>query len=257
MMKMLKKAMKKAQTLSVKKKAEKNVSKIAHNKSNNKKAEPQKGIAKTKGKTTMNKTTTKTKQAIKASEKNSIKAVSKRATKEISTLTEHETNNANVLQRLPLQMRTDLGHEASRAISNALNLLLADVFALFVKTKNFHWHVSGPHFRDYHLLFDDQAAEILGMVDRIAERVRKVGGTTIHSIGHIAQLQRVSDNNADYVEPSGMLAELYQDNLDLTTRLREVHSVCDEYNDTATTSLIDGWIDESEQRSWFLYESSR
>lgn len=161
------------------------------------------------------------------------------------------------LQILPLTMRTDLGHEASRAISGALNLLLADVFALFLKTKNFHWHVSGPHFRDYHLLFDDQAGEIFEMIDGIAERARKVGGTTIRSIGNIAQLQRISDNNADYVEPSDMLAELYEDNLALVQRLREVHYVCDSYNDSATTGLLDGWIDESEQRSWFLFETSR
>lgn len=161
------------------------------------------------------------------------------------------------LQILPLTVRTDLGHEASRAISGALNLLLADIFALFVKTKNFHWHVSGPHFRDYHLLFDEQAGEIFAMIDGIAERARKVGGTTIRSIGNIAQLQRISDNNADYVEPSDMLAELYEDNLALIRRLREVHYVCDSYNDSATTGLLDGWIDESEQRSWFLFETSR
>jgi starvation-inducible DNA-binding protein len=154
-------------------------------------------------------------------------------------------------------MSTDLPAEATRDIGAAMNVILADVFALYVKTKNFHWHLSGPHFRDYHLLFDEQADQIFAMSDPIAERVRKLGGATLHSIGHIARLQRVRDNDADYVEPSDMLAELGEDNKALLGRLRQAHHVCDGYGDTATASLIEVWIDETERRTWFLFEASR
>ena len=155
-----------------------------------------------------------------------------------------------------LQTPTDLTEAATRDISAALNGLLADVFALYVKTKNFHWHVSGPHYRDYHLLLDEQADQIFAITDPIAERVRKVGGTTIRSIGHIAKLKRVLDNDADYVTALDMLSELRDDNKDLIGRMREVHNVCDEHNDVATASLIENWIDESERRTWFLFEIS-
>ncbi len=138
-----------------------------------------------------------------------------------------------------------------------MNGILADVFALYIKTKNFHWHLSGPHFRDYHLLLDEQADQIFAMTDAIAERIRKVGGGTIKSIGHIARLQRISDNDADYVEPEDMLAELREDSKTLAARLREAHNVCEEHNDIATTSLIEVWIDETERRTWFLFEASR
>jgi len=152
---------------------------------------------------------------------------------------------------------TDLGANAVGDISAALNLLLADVFALYLKTKNFHWHVSGPHFRGYHLMFDEQGEQIFAMTDPIAERVRKIGGTTIHSIAQIARTTRVLENEKDYVEPSDMIAELRDDNKDLVARLRAAHEVCAEHNDTASTSLIEQWIDESERRLWFLFETSR
>jgi starvation-inducible DNA-binding protein len=171
------------------------------------------------------------------------------------------TNNHNkaLLRRreAPLDTPTDLGPEAVRDISGALNALLADVFALYVKTKNFHWHMSGPHFRDYHLLLDEQGEQIFEMTDPLAERVRKIGGITIRSIGQISKLQRISDNNATYVDPLDMLAELREDNKSLTMRMREAHDVCDEHNDTATASLIENWIDETERRTWFLFESTR
>jgi starvation-inducible DNA-binding protein len=138
-----------------------------------------------------------------------------------------------------------------------MSAILADVFALYLKTKNFHWHMNGPHFRDYHLLLDEQADQLFAMTDPIAERVRKLGGLTLKSIGHIARLQRVLDNDADYVEPLDMLAELREDNLALTARLREAHEVCDEHRDIATASLIETWIDETEQRTWFLFETCR
>jgi len=152
---------------------------------------------------------------------------------------------------------TDLGSNATRDISGALNALLADVFTLYVKTKNFHWHVSGPHFRDYHLLFDEHGDQIFAMTDDIAERVRKIGGTTIRSIGNIARLQRIPDNDADFVDPQDMLAELRSDNQALITSLREAHGLCDEEGDVATASLIENWIDQTERRVWFLYETSR
>jgi starvation-inducible DNA-binding protein len=151
---------------------------------------------------------------------------------------------------------TDLTAEATRDISAALASLLADVFALYVKTKNFHWHMTGPHFRDYHLLLDEQGDQIFAMTDPIAERARKIGGTTLRSIGHIARLQRLADNDAEYVEPQDMLAELKDDNIRLTSAMREVHNTCDEYGDVATASLLEVWIDETERRSWFLYEAT-
>lgn len=152
---------------------------------------------------------------------------------------------------------TDLSENATRDISAALRGLLADVFALYVKTKNFHWHMSGPHFRDYHLLLDEQSDQIFAMSDPIAERARKIGGTTLRSIGQIGRLQRIGDNDADFVEPQDMLAELREDNLHLTSAMRQVHNTCDEYGDVATASLLEVWIDETERRSWFLYEASR
>jgi starvation-inducible DNA-binding protein len=135
--------------------------------------------------------------------------------------------------------------------------MLADVFALYVKTKNFHWHVSGPHFRDYHLLLDEQADQLYATTDPIAERVRKLGGTTLRSIGQIHRWQRVKDNDADYVTPGDMLAELRDDNQALVARMREAHVVCEEHRDVATASLIEVWIDEAERRVWFLYETGR
>jgi len=157
----------------------------------------------------------------------------------------------------PLQTPTDLSAEAVKDISAALNVLLADFFALYLKTKNFHWHVSGPHFRDYHLLLDEHADQIFDTTDPIAERVRKLGGTTLRSIGQISRSQRIRDNDADYVTALDMLAELREDNQRLTSRLREVHNVCEEHGDVATTSLIEVWIDEAERRVWFLYEAGR
>ena len=147
--------------------------------------------------------------------------------------------------------------EKIRNISSQLNALLADVFALYLKTKNFHWHMSGPHFRDYHLLLDEQADQIYAMTDPIAERVRKIGRGTLRSIGQIAGMQRIRDNDADYVEPTDMLAELREDNRSLTVRLREVHDLCDEHRDFASASLIENWIDETERRTWFLFEAGR
>jgi len=157
----------------------------------------------------------------------------------------------------PLHTPTGLRPEATRDISAALNALLADFFALYLKTKNFHWHVSGPHFRDYHLLLDEQGDQLLSTTDVIAERVRKIGGATLRSIGHIARLQRVSDNDADYVTPLDMLAELREDNARLAARLRETHGLCDEHGDVAAASFIEIWIDEDERRTWFLFEASR
>src|SRR5690348_13777996 len=154
-------------------------------------------------------------------------------------------------QEAPLITPTDLTGEATKDITGALNAILADVFALYLKTKNFHWHLSGPHFRDYHLLFDEQADQLFAMTDPIAERVRKIGGLTIKSVGHIKRLQRVLDNDADYIDPEDMLAELCEDNKTLAARLRETHNVCEEFRDVATASLIEVWIDETELRTWF------
>jgi starvation-inducible DNA-binding protein len=157
----------------------------------------------------------------------------------------------------PLATPTGIGIEATKDISAGMNAILADAFALYLKTKNFHWHMSGPHFRDYHLLLDEQADELYAMTDPIAERIRKVGGSTLRSIGHIARIQRIVDNDAEYVDPLDMLAELREDNIALAGRLREVHDMVDECRDIATASLIENWIDETERRTWFLFESCR
>jgi starvation-inducible DNA-binding protein len=156
-----------------------------------------------------------------------------------------------------LNTPTDLSDEAIEQISKALNGLLADTFALYVKTKNFHWHVSGPHFRDYHLMLDEQAGEIEGSVDILAERVRKIGGTTIRSIGHIAKLQRVKDNDEELVLPGDMLSELMADNKAHIENMRKAHAIADEHDDVATASLLENFIDEAEKRCWFLFEASR
>jgi starvation-inducible DNA-binding protein len=156
-----------------------------------------------------------------------------------------------------LDTPTDLDSDAVAAVSEALNGLLADSYALYLKTKNFHWHVSGPHFRDYHLLLDEQAADILGATDDMAERVRKIGGTTLRSIGHIAQLQTIEDNDADFVPPGLMLKELMNDNKKVAERMRQAHEVADEHEDIATASLIENWIDQTEKRTWFLFEAAR
>ncbi|MGY2051527.1 Dps family protein [Methylobacterium sp. JK268] len=156
-----------------------------------------------------------------------------------------------------LNTPSDLPPEASKEISEGLTVLLSDFLALYLKTKNFHWHVSGPHFRDYHLLLDEQAAQILGATDDVAERARKIGGTTLRSLGQAAQKARIVDNNADYVDPLDMLAELRDDNKATTSRMRELHDLCDDHNDVATASLLEEWIDQAEERTWFLYEASR
>ena len=160
-------------------------------------------------------------------------------------------------QMAPLVTPTDLKAKATKDIAAAMNTILADVFAIYLKTKNFHWHMSGPHFRDYHLLLDEQADQIYAMADPIAERIRKVGGTTLRSIGHISRTQRVLDNDAEFVQPLDMLAELREDNKVLAASLREAHNVCEEHRDIATASLIEVWIDETERRTWFLFEASR
>jgi starvation-inducible DNA-binding protein len=156
-----------------------------------------------------------------------------------------------------LDTPTDLSSEAVREISAALNALLADTFALYVKTKNFHWHVSGPHFRDYHLLLDEQGDQLQGSIDILAERVRKIGGTTIRSVGNIAELQRIKDNNKDYVAAIDMLGELMNDNKAQIHHMREAHEVADKHEDVATASLLENFIDEAEKRCWFLFEASR
>jgi starvation-inducible DNA-binding protein len=160
-------------------------------------------------------------------------------------------------QTAALGTPTDLKSNATRDLSAALTTLVADMFALYLKTKNFHWHMSGPHFRDYHLLLDEQSGQIFATTDAIAERVRKIGGKTLHSIGEIGRLQRILDNDADYVTPSDMLAELREDNKQLTASLRETHALCDEHGDVASASLIEVWIDEAERRTWFLFETGR
>jgi len=164
-------------------------------------------------------------------------------------------NNAKPTARLTTP--TDLGVNAQKDIAGALNALLADTFALYMKTKNFHWHVSGPHFRDYHLLFDEHAEQIFATTDVLAERVRKLGGTTLRSIGDITRHQRLSDNDAAYVDPQDMLAELREDNQRVITALRETHDLCDDHNDVATASFLETFIDDAERRVWFLYEAGR
>jgi starvation-inducible DNA-binding protein len=171
----------------------------------------------------------------------------------------NSTKTAELRQKrdIPLTVPTDLTRSAVKDIAGAMNAILADVFALYLKTKNFHWHMSGPHFRDYHLLLDEHSDQLYAMTDPIAERIRKLGGLTIKSIGNIARIQRVLDNDADYVDPADMIAELAEDNQTLAARLREAHNVCDEDRDVATASLIEVWIDETERRTWFLTEIKR
>jgi starvation-inducible DNA-binding protein len=159
-----------------------------------------------------------------------------------------------MLQKTSLETPTTLSEKSVRDISAELTVLLSDVFALYLKTKNFHWHMSGPHFRDYHLMLDDQGDQLFAMTDAIAERVRKIGGTTVRSIGQISRLQRIMDNNAEYVEPLDMIAELREDNAILTRNMREFHPLCDKAGDVATASLLENWIDETEKRTWFLFE---
>jgi starvation-inducible DNA-binding protein len=168
-----------------------------------------------------------------------------------------DKSDAKSRQTAPLATPANYQSNAVAALSAALNMLLADIFALYLKTKNFHWHMSGPHFRDYHLLLDEQADQIYAISDPIAERVRKIGGTTIRSIGHIARLQHLLDNDAEFVTPLDMLAELRDDNKGLAARMREIHALCDEHGDIATASLLEVWVDEAERRSWFLFEASR
>jgi len=160
-------------------------------------------------------------------------------------------------QKSPLTTPSDIEPKAVKEITGALNALLADTFSLYLKTKNFHWHMSGPHFRDYHLLLDDHGDQIFAMTDDIAERVRKLGGTTIRSIGHIARLQRIPDNDAEYVTPADMLSELHEDEKAFTLSMRAVHALCDDAGDVATASLLENWIDQSQRRSWFLFETTR
>jgi starvation-inducible DNA-binding protein len=171
----------------------------------------------------------------------------------------NSTKTAELRQKrdIPLTVPTDLARSAVKDIAGAMNAILADVFALYLKTKNFHWHMSGPHFRDYHLLLDEHGDQLYAMTDPIAERIRKLGGLTIKSIGQISRIQRVLDNDADYVDPEDMIAELAEDNQTLAARLREAHNVCDEHRDVATASLIEVWIDETERRTWFLSEIKR
>ena len=168
-----------------------------------------------------------------------------------------DTTQSERRENAALQTPTDLSHEGVEQISSALRQLLADVFALYVKTKNFHWHMSGRHFRDYHLLLDEHAEQIFAMTDDVAERARKIGGTTLHSISEISRHQRLKDNNAEFVTPKDMLAELSADNQQLTRSLRSTHEICDRHNDVATASLIENWIDETERRTWFLFETLR
>ncbi|HTK73231.1 MAG TPA: DNA starvation/stationary phase protection protein [Croceibacterium sp.] len=165
--------------------------------------------------------------------------------------------NISILTHEVLGTPTDLSADAVHDIAGALNGLLADMFALYVKTKNFHWHVSGPHFRDFHLLLDEQADQIFATTDPIAERVRKIGGTTLRSIRQISERQRLLDNDAEYVTPLDMLAELRDDNKQLAGEMRRTHAVCDEHGDVATASLLEVWIDEAERRTWFLFEATR
>jgi len=165
--------------------------------------------------------------------------------------------NVKSTRTASLATPTDLKSNAVKDLTGALNALLADVFGLYLKTKNFHWHVSGPHFRDYHLMLDEQSDQIFATTDDIAERVRKIGGTTVRSIGHIGRLQRIKDNDADFVTPMDMLAELREDNKQLLASMRETHGLCDEHGDVATASLLENWIDETERRIWFLFEATR
>jgi len=175
----------------------------------------------------------------------------------MGTMTKAAESKASDRRKAPLQTPSLYNTNAIRDLSGALNALLADTFALYLKTKNFHWHMSGPHFRDYHLLLDEHGDQIFAMTDPMAERVRKIGGTTLHSISEIARLQRVEDNDAPFVTPQDMLSELRDDNKDLVGRMKEVHDLCDEHGDVATASLLEVWMDETERRVWFLYEATR
>ena len=168
-----------------------------------------------------------------------------------------KADTAKARRKLPLDTPSHFSDNANKDISGALSALLADFFALYIKTKNFHWHMSGPNFRDYHLLLDEQGEQIFAATDDIAERARKIGGTTIRSIGQINSEKRILDNNADFVSPNDMLAELRDDNLQLVDEMRQVHDLCDEHGDVATTSLLENWIDEGERRVWFLFEATR
>jgi starvation-inducible DNA-binding protein len=167
------------------------------------------------------------------------------------------TTELHARRKAPLATPSDLDPEAVKDITGALNALLADVFSLYLKTKNFHWHMSGPHFRDYHLLLDDHGDQLFAMTDDIAERVRKIGGTTIRSVGHIARLQRIADNDAEYVTPGDMLGELHDNEKALVLSMRAVHALCDDAGDVATASLLENWIDQAQRRSWFLFETTR
>jgi starvation-inducible DNA-binding protein len=167
------------------------------------------------------------------------------------------TRSRDIGMNSALATPSELGSNATKDLTQGLNALVADMFALYLKTKNFHWHISGPHFRDYHLLLDEQADQIFATTDAIAERVRKIGGTTLRSVGHIGRLQRIADNDADYVSARDMLAELQADTLKLVAHMRELHDHCDRYRDVATASLIEVWIDEAERRIWFLFETGR
>src|SRR5438093_11152305 len=196
----------------------------------------------------------------KATGKNAMLRADRTSSATNQTMT--TTNSRKTIELLhrrgaPLKTPTDLTRSATKDISGAMNAILADVFALYLKTKNFHWHMSGPHFRDYHLLLDEHGDQLFAMTDPIAERIRKIGGLTIKSIGQISRIQRVLDNDAEYVDPPDMIAELAEDNTTLAARLREAHNVCDEHRDVATASLIEVWIDETERRTWFLSEIKR
>lgn len=179
--------------------------------------------------------------------------------REKSSKSNKKFNRAHAVKDMtsPLKTPSDLSEEACRDISAAMNAMLADTYTLYFKTKNFHWHVSGPHFRDYHLLLDEQAHQIFEMTDAIAERVRKLGGTTLKSLAQITEMQRIEENDADYVTPKDMLSELREDNLSFTASLRETRDLCDEHGDVGSASMLEVWIDESERRSWFLFETTR
>jgi starvation-inducible DNA-binding protein len=169
-----------------------------------------------------------------------------------------EEKNELVAHRLAFHtQRTDIAPKSAKEISIALSVLLADVFALYIKTKNFHWHMSGPYFRDYHLLLDEHGNQLFAMTDDIAERVRKIGGTTLRSIGQMARITRIADNDADFVTPKDMLSELWEDNKALVLYLKGAHGLCDDAGDVASASVIENWINEAQRRAWFLYETCR
>ena len=190
--------------------------------------------------------------------KSNIKTAAKTTAKSSAkTSSKSSAENLNMPQNPSLKTPTELKPKETKDVAVAMNAILADVFALYLKTKNFHWHMSGPHFRDYHVMLDEQADQLFEMTDPMAERIRKVGGTTLRSIGHISALQSIKDNDEAHVSPADMLAELRDDNQALGGSLRDVHEVCDEQRDIASASLIENWIDETERRTWFLFEASR